>query len=365
MNLARQLLCRPAMALEKAHERISDRAAAVVRGQVAERIQAGIPIACAFFLAAAGLDLWRRPPYLGMLLAIKAVQCGVLVLESVLLAYPWFRQRAVGLGLVVGAILYALVGLSSILYGQSLAAMVFFPSFGMALAALLPWGLRAQAVTVATMLPPLLWAIAVNDGGVAAWLRISSLLSIVVLLPSLYVAADVALTYRLAVERELRLQESEHRYRELVKHAVDLIYRTDASGIITYANPAAEVLFGKPSTELIGTPYLEFVAPEARTEVADFYRRQFSERIPVTYRDVPIVTAKGTVLWLAQNVRLLTEAGRRVGFQAIARDITERKLYLEELRLSEERFRSAFERALLGIALVAPTGRFLRVNPAF
>lgn len=37
----------------------------------------------------------------------------------------------------------------------------------------------------------------------------------------------------------------------------------------------------------------------------------------------------------------------------------------EELRLSEERFRTAFDEAAIGMALQTPTGRFLRVNAAY
>jgi PAS domain S-box-containing protein len=43
----------------------------------------------------------------------------------------------------------------------------------------------------------------------------------------------------------------------------------------------------------------------------------------------------------------------------------ERERAEEELRLSEERFRTAFDQAAIGIALQSPAGRFLRVNAAY
>src|SRR5260370_16108966 len=45
-------------------------------------------------------------------------------------------------------------------------------------------------------------------------------------------------------------------------------------------------------------------------------------------------------------------------------DITERKESEEALRLSEERFSSAFENAAIGMALVSLHGRWLKVNQA-
>ena len=56
------------------------------------------------------------------------------------------------------------------------------------------------------------------------------------------------------------------------------------------------------------------------------------------------------------------ESGRVVLLIPEGRPITEQKKAAEALRLSEERFRGAFDAAAIGMALVAPDGRWLQVN---
>ena len=49
----------------------------------------------------------------------------------------------------------------------------------------------------------------------------------------------------------------------------------------------------------------------------------------------------------------------------MSEDITDKKIAKSELLVSEERFRATFEQAAVGIAHVAPNGRFLRINRQF
>ena len=56
--------------------------------------------------------------------------------------------------------------------------------------------------------------------------------------------------------------------------------------------------------------------------------------------------------------------GAIAGFLLIARDITRRRAAIAALAESEARFRQAFEHAGIGMAIVSPEGRWLRVNRA-
>jgi PAS domain S-box-containing protein len=66
--------------------------------------------------------------------------------------------------------------------------------------------------------------------------------------------------------------------------------------------------------------------------------------------------------WLASWYPVVLRGGKPQYVGALVVDITERKRIEEELRASEDRFRSTFEQAAVGISHVGLDGRWLRVN---
>jgi signal transduction histidine kinase len=93
--------------------------------------------------------------------------------------------------------------------------------------------------------------------------------------------------------------------------------------------------------DMLGRRYLEFIVPAWRAKVRRFYVRQFLSGEANTYFEFPITTADGHELWLGQNVQLIREAGRIVGFQAVARDITAIKRAQEALALARDQAQQA------------------------
>ena len=63
---------------------------------------------------------------------------------------------------------------------------------------------------------------------------------------------------------EKDLQRSEDRYRRLVDNAGDLVYATDAQGIVTLVNPTVVRLMGYSHGEFVGRHYLELIREEDR-----------------------------------------------------------------------------------------------------
>jgi two-component system cell cycle sensor histidine kinase/response regulator CckA len=153
--------------------------------------------------------------------------------------------------------------------------------------------------------------------------------------------------------------------RHLFEQAQDIIYRCDAHGCFTAFNPTAVRLMEYRADELIGRPYLSLIRPDWRRRVHVFYERQFRKREAGTYFEFAAATRSGRTVWLGQHVTLVVEDGKISGFQAIARDITARRVAEEKLQQSEARYRSLVHGAGYGIYRSNEAGDLLDVNPAF
>ena len=82
--------------------------------------------------------------------------------------------------------------------------------------------------------------------------------------------------------------------------------------------------------------------------------------------EIELVRPDGSRRWArAIGAAVRDSSGRVVQLHGTAQDITARKRAGDALRESEERFRTAFESAAIGMALAALDGRWLRVNQSF
>jgi len=146
---------------------------------------------------------------------------------------------------------------------------------------------------------------------------------------------DISDRKRAESQREAALEalhESEERYRALVENASDLIYKTDKAGIFTFVNQAAVLISGYEERELIGKQYTIVIHPDMRDQAIKLFGRQFVRRIQNTYFEYLLLTKDGREVWLGQNTQLIIKDGQVTGFQAVARDISERKQAEEEIK---------------------------------
>jgi diguanylate cyclase (GGDEF)-like protein/PAS domain S-box-containing protein len=135
------------------------------------------------------------------------------------------------------------------------------------------------------------------------------------------------------------LRESEERYRTLVDNASDIVFSTDNTGHFTFVNLVTLRILGYEEKEIIGKHYPTVIRQDMRDEAIKFFGRQFVKGLQNTYSEYPIIRKDGHEVWLGQNTQLIVEDGNVTGFQAVSRDITERKRLEKELKESEERYR--------------------------
>jgi PAS domain S-box-containing protein len=136
------------------------------------------------------------------------------------------------------------------------------------------------------------------------------------------------------IEHELR--ESRERYRHIIENASDIIYRCDEDGNFTFVNQTAARITGYLERELVGMHFTQLVLPEWRQRVLDFYRQQARARETYSYYEFVMETRSGRHMWVGQNVQLLLAAGRLAGFEAVARDISERKRMEQEISAARD-----------------------------
>lgn len=163
------------------------------------------------------------------------------------------------------------------------------------------------------------------------------------------------------IEIEKALEASEARYRGIVEDQTELICRYLSDGMVLYVNDAYCRYFGLDREQIIAQQYIPVIYEADRERVEQLINSLNQNNPTVTI--INRVWAKGKVRWTQWNNRIICdEAGEIVEYQAVGRDITALKETEAKLRESEERFRRAFADAATGEALVAPNGRFIKVN---
>jgi diguanylate cyclase (GGDEF)-like protein/PAS domain S-box-containing protein len=112
--------------------------------------------------------------------------------------------------------------------------------------------------------------------------------------------------------------------------------------------------------DLEGTPAVEVLVGERWETYEPLYRSALNGES----RSLEIWSADDTCCYQVEVGPLRGSGGEVVGGVAVSRDITSRKHAEEARRHAQERFELVFEQSPIGMALLAPEGRWVRVNQA-
>ncbi len=149
--------------------------------------------------------------------------------------------------------------------------------------------------------------------------------------------ADLEARIEMLRDEKWEIAEREARYRDLVRAQGDLILRKDLQGRLTYVNDVFCDTFGRTRTEVIGRPFVPELPEGQRPRMLASFAGLATPPYRIRY-DERAITSRGA-RWIAwEEFAIRDDDGRLIEFQAVGRDVTDRKE-------AEERLGEALEQA--------------------
>lgn len=167
---------------------------------------------------------------------------------------------------------------------------------------------------------------------------------------------------------QIALQENEEKFRSMSTYTQDALIMMDDEGNISFWNPAAEKIFGYSASEVMDKELHTFIAPDryydAFKKVYEHFRETGEGGMIGKTREL-MAMRKGGVEFpveLSLSALKLKDKWHGVG---IVRDITERRLDEEKLRISEARLQATLDNSPYMIWQKDPDGRYIACNQIF
>jgi PAS domain S-box-containing protein len=164
---------------------------------------------------------------------------------------------------------------------------------------------------------------------------------------------------------EEALRQSEERWQLAIRGTNDGIWDWNIKTDEAFFSTRWKEMLGYEDHEIGNSPeeWSKRVHRDDFEQVMQVYENHLTRKTPFYTSEHRLLCKDGTYKWILTRAQALwDEEGNPVRLTGSHTDISDRKQSEEALRESEERFRSAFDYASTGMALVSLEGRFLKVN---
>jgi diguanylate cyclase (GGDEF)-like protein/PAS domain S-box-containing protein len=163
-----------------------------------------------------------------------------------------------------------------------------------------------------------------------------------------------------------RIREREEVSRVILDSTHEAFIAMDGQGTIVEWSMQAQRDFGWSRSEVLGRPLLETIVPTADAEhYKPGLELMLSGDARLLNRKIEITAQRrnGSRFPIELSFARMGTGGE-ARFNAFVHDISERRENEEALNQANQRFRSAFDDAAIGMAIVSPEGRWMRANRA-
>ncbi len=150
------------------------------------------------------------------------------------------------------------------------------------------------------------------------------------------------------------LEESKERYRNLIETTSDWIWECDGDGKYTYSSPRLIDQLGYQPEEIINKTLMDIVSPQEAKTFITIYEKLLRAQEPINGLENICLGKNGQRVVLENNaVPIFDDQGTFLGYRGIARDITERKVAMEELKKSRDDLHASLEETVTSLASTA------------
>ena len=164
---------------------------------------------------------------------------------------------------------------------------------------------------------------------------------------------------------EQALLESEQQYRELVEGTENLVTQVDVEGRFTFLNHMCQKFLGVSSEEGVGLLAFDFIHPDDRERTENAFDRWLRDRSSsLSFENRQVSKDGQTYEFLWTISARFADTGDVVGFNGIARDITQHKQAERALRESENRFRTFCDTTFEAV-VIHDQGKIVDANVQF
>jgi PAS domain S-box-containing protein len=164
-------------------------------------------------------------------------------------------------------------------------------------------------------------------------------------------------------QMERKIREATQQFEKIAEMGDDGIVVFDQAFKILFANQMASEITGIPKEDLIGRNFFTVIGKEDK----EFLEGTVTRGVGIGEKlctEMTILTPKGQVKDGEVCIALAKSDAGEVKTYAYLRDITARKKFEKDLRDSEEKLRTLFERVRHGLFISSKEGKFLDCNQA-
>ena len=167
-------------------------------------------------------------------------------------------------------------------------------------------------------------------------------------------------------ETEEALRQSEDRFRSSFDNApIGMALISPDSGYVQ-VNSAFCDMVGRSEEELIGTWAHDITHPDEKEPDRERWQRMLSGEVDQDTAEKRYIHADGHTVWVRVSMSAIREPDGTMAYAIVqAVDLTESRRAERAIRNSEKRFRSSFDKAPIGMALISPDSGYMQVNSAF